>query len=93
MYSIKNIVGKESNTAKGVNTATEFNEFKAKSINLELRKLTKYHYLFSMINDTFKMIALIRLHIFINTKIFRSQIKISAHKKNKFLQMVINGHK
>ena len=27
MYSIKNIDGKESNTAKGVNIATEFNEF------------------------------------------------------------------
>ena len=28
MYSMKNIDGKESNTAKGVNVATEFNEFK-----------------------------------------------------------------
>ena len=28
MYSIKNIDGKESNTLKGVNIATEFNEFK-----------------------------------------------------------------
>ena len=28
MYSIKNIDGTESNTAKGVNIATEFNEFK-----------------------------------------------------------------
>ena len=28
MYSIKYIDGKESNTAKGVNIATEFNEFK-----------------------------------------------------------------
>ena len=28
MYSIKNIDGKESNTTKGVNIATEFNEFK-----------------------------------------------------------------
>ena len=28
MYSIKNIDGKESNTAKGVNIATEFAEFK-----------------------------------------------------------------
>ena len=27
MYSIKKIDGKESSTAKGVNTATEFNEF------------------------------------------------------------------
>ena len=28
MYSMKNINGKESNTAKGVNIATDFNEFK-----------------------------------------------------------------
>ena len=28
MFSMKNIDGKESNTAKGVNIATEFNEFK-----------------------------------------------------------------
>ena len=28
MYSIKNIDGKESNTTKGVNLTTEFNEFK-----------------------------------------------------------------
>ena len=28
MYSIKNIDGKESNTAKGVNIASEFNEFR-----------------------------------------------------------------
>ena len=28
MYSMKNIDGKESNTAKGVNIATDFNEFK-----------------------------------------------------------------
>ena len=28
MYSMKNIDGKESNTAKGVNIATEFNGFK-----------------------------------------------------------------
>ena len=28
MYSIKNIDVKETNTAKGVNIATEFNEFK-----------------------------------------------------------------
>ena len=28
MHSVKNIDGKESNTAKGVNIATEFNEFR-----------------------------------------------------------------
>ena len=84
MYSIKNIDGKESNMAKGVNIPTEFNEFKdtlfnkkimrrkmkriqSKSINLEHTKSTKYHYRVLMINDTFKVIALVRLHIFIKT--------------------------
>ena len=33
MYSMKNIDGKEFNTAKGVNIATEFNEFKATLFN------------------------------------------------------------
>ena len=33
MCSMKNIDGKESNTAKGVNTATEFNEFKDTLLN------------------------------------------------------------
>ena len=33
MYSMKNIDGKESNTVKGVNIATEFNEFKGTLFN------------------------------------------------------------
>ena len=33
MYYMKNIDGKESNTAKGVNIATEFNDFKATLFN------------------------------------------------------------
>ena len=33
MYSIKYIDGKESNTAKGVNIATEFNEFEGTLFN------------------------------------------------------------
>ena len=33
MYSIKNIDGKESNTVKRVNFATEFNEFKDTLLN------------------------------------------------------------
>ena len=33
MYSIKKIDGKKSSTAKGVNIATEFNEFKDVLIN------------------------------------------------------------
>ena len=39
----------------------------SKSINLEHKKSTKYHDRVLMINDTFKMIALLRLHIFIKT--------------------------
>ena len=36
MYSIKNIDGKESNTAKGVNIVTEFNEFKDTLFNKKI---------------------------------------------------------
>ena len=36
MYSIKNIDGKESNLAKGVNIATEFNEFKDTLFNKKI---------------------------------------------------------
>ena len=36
MYSMKNIDGKESNTAKRVNIATEFNEFKDSLFNKKI---------------------------------------------------------
>ena len=36
LYSMKNIDGKESNTAKGVNIATEFNEFKDTLLNRKI---------------------------------------------------------
>ena len=36
MYSMKNIDGKESNTAKGVNIATEFKEFKDTLFNKKI---------------------------------------------------------
>ena len=44
MHSMKNIDDKESNTAKGVNIATEFNEFKdtlfnKKIIRLKMRRI------------------------------------------------------
>ena len=38
MYFIKNIDGKESNTAKGVNIATEFNEFKDTLFNKKIMR-------------------------------------------------------
>ena len=38
MYSIKNIDGKESNTAKGVNIATEFNGFKDTLFNKKINR-------------------------------------------------------
>ena len=42
MYSMKNNDGKESNTAKGVNIATEFKEFKDNLFNQKvLRHKTK----------------------------------------------------
>ena len=36
MYSRKNIDGKESNTAKGVNISTEFNEYKDTLFNKKI---------------------------------------------------------
>ena len=36
MYSVKNTDGKESNTVKGVNIATEFNEFKDTLFNKKI---------------------------------------------------------
>ena len=38
MYSMKNIDGKESNTAKGANIATEFNEFKDTLLNKKIMR-------------------------------------------------------
>ena len=38
MYSMKNIDGKESNTAKGVNIATEFKEFKDTLFNKKIMR-------------------------------------------------------
>ena len=38
MYSMKNIDGKESNTAKGGNIATEFNEFKDTLFNKKIMR-------------------------------------------------------
>ena len=38
MYSIKNIDGKESNTAKGVNIATKFEEFKDTLLNKKIMR-------------------------------------------------------
>ena len=67
MHSMLSDHGKEYNTAKGVNTATEFNEsrdtlfnkknqtkwkeFKVKNTNLEQKKSTKDHYHVLMIKD------------------------------------------
>ena len=38
MYSIKNIDGEESNMAKGVNIATEFNKFKNILLNKKIMR-------------------------------------------------------
>ena len=42
MHSIKNIFGKESNMPKGVNIATEFNEFKDTLFNKEITRKKKH---------------------------------------------------
>ena len=63
--------GKESIIVKGINTATEFNEFKdtlfdkkvtrhkAKNIKLEHTKSAKHHYCVLMIKDLFQMMGFI----------------------------------
>ena len=45
MYSRKNIDGKESNTAKGVNISTEFNEYKDTLFNKKIirHKMRRSH--------------------------------------------------
>ena len=67
LNSKKNIDGKESNMAEGVNIATEFNEFKdtlfkkkiirhkmrRQNIKWEHAKSTKHHYPFLMTKDLF----------------------------------------
>ena len=60
MYSIKKIDGSESSTAKGVNIATEFNEFKEcklRNIKQELMKLIKYLDHVLMIKDLCQMMG------------------------------------
>ena len=62
IHSMKIIDGRESNTVKGVNIATEFSEFKdtlfnkeitrkKNNIKLEHTKSTKYHYHVLMIKE------------------------------------------
>ena len=57
MYPSFSDDGEESNTAKGLNIATEFNEFREILFNKKVvrhkMKSTKYHYLFLMIKDFF----------------------------------------
>ena len=95
VYSMKNIDGKESNTAKGVNIAPEFNEFKdtlfnKKIIRHKMRRIQgKKHKM-----GTYK-INKISLSVF-DDKRFVSNDGIYElayfHKdlKNRFIQMIIN---
>ena len=61
MYSIKKINGKESNTAKGVNIATEFNEFKDVLFNKKVirhkmeRTRTKKHKIVTYEIETYEL--------------------------------------
>ena len=81
MYSINKIDGSESSTAKGVNIATEFHEFKdvlfnkknirhkmkriQANIKQELMKLIKHLYHVLMIKDLYQMMEFILQLIFI----------------------------
>ena len=96
MYSMKNIDGKESNTAKGVNIATAFNEFKATLFNKKIIK----HKMRRIQGKKHKMgtykINKISLSCFddkifvLNIGIIRLIIFIKTDLKNRFSQMITN---
>ena len=71
MYSMKNIDGKESNTAKGVNIATEFDEFKD---TLSNKKIIR-HKMRRFLGKKYKMgiyeIIKISLSVFDDKRCFR----------------------
>ena len=71
MYSMKNIDGKESNTAKGVNIATEFDEFKD---TLSNKKIIR-HKIRRFLGKKYKMgiyeIIKISLSVFDDKRCFR----------------------
>ena len=97
MYSIKNIDGKESNTTKVMNIATEFNEFKDTLFNKEIMR----HKMKRIQNKKHKLgtkeinkISLLCFHDkryvqddSIDTLAYFHK-DISAHEKKKFSQMV-----
>ena len=96
MYSIKNIDGKESNTAKGVNIATEFNEFKDTLFNKKIIR----HKMRLMQGKKHKMgtyeINKISLSVFDDKRfVLNDGIHTLAyfHKelKNRFSQMIANN--
>ena len=91
MYSMKNIDGKESNTAKRVNIATKFNEFKDTLFNKKvLRRIQgKKHKI-----GTYEMNKIF-LSVFDDKRfVLNNGIHTLAyfHKdlKNRFTQMIIN---
>ena len=95
MYSMKNIDGKESNTAKGVNIATEFNEFKDTLFNKKVLR----HKMRRIQGKKHKMgtyeINKISLSVFDDKRfVLNNGIHTLAyfHKdlKNRFTQMIIN---
>ena len=98
MYSMKNIDGKESNTAKGVNIATEFNEFKDTLLNKKVLR----HKMRRIQGKNHKMgtcqISKISLSAFDNKRFVLNDGNHTLayfHKdlKNRFTQMIINKKK
>ena len=95
MYSMKNIDGKESNTAKGVNIATEFDEFKDTLFNKKVLR----HKMRRIQGKNHKMgtckISKMSLSAFDNKRFVLNDGNHTLayfHKdlKNRFTQMIIN---
>ena len=96
MYSMKNIDGKESNTAKGVNIATEFNEFKDTLFNKKIirhkmrRFLGKKHKTGTYEINKISLSAFDDKRFVLNNGILTLAYFHKDLKKNRFTQMIIN---
>ena len=85
MCSMKNIDGKESNTTKGVNIATEFSEFKDTLFNKKVLR-HKMRIIQGKKHDEIHTLAY-----------FQKDLKITdkkdSHKEKRFSQMITNKNK
>ena len=95
MYSMKDIDGKESNTAKGVNIATEFSEFKNTLFNKKLirhkmrRHQSKKHKLGTYEIDKISLSCFDDKRFVLNDGI-HTLAYFHKDLKNRFTQMIIN---